>query len=122
MSESVDRELGKLSQQIENTAKNLGDVKNDLTRLFDTVDEDSKGIVKEIAVYKVQQKETIRRFDDLKKEVSDNKNAIIKEREERITFETETKAGVKFTKNAALILGTLATLISAAAALFVLLT
>jgi len=121
MSESVDRELGKLSQQIENTAKNLGDVRSDLTRLFDVVDYDSKGIVKEIAVYEIQQKETIRRFDDLKKDVTDSKKAISKEREERLTFETETKAGVKFTKYAALILGTLATLISATAAIFALL-
>ena len=121
MSESVDRELGKLSQQIENTAKNLGDVRSDLTRLFDVVDYDSKGIVKEIAVYEIQQKETIRRFDDLKKDVTDSKKAISKEREERLTFETETKAGVKFTKYAALILGTLATLISATAVIFALL-
>lgn len=117
MSESVDRELGKLSQQIENTANNLSDVKSTLQRLFDTVDGDSKEIIKEIAVYEVQQKEIIRRFDDLKNNVIENGKAISKEREERSTFETETKTGIKFTKYTTIILGSLATLISAVAAI-----
>lgn len=116
MSESVDRELGKLSQQIENTANNLSDVKNTLHRLFDTVDEDSKNIIKEIAKYEIKQKELEKQFEELKKLANNNKDAISKEREERRTFETETKTGIKFTKYTAIILGSLATILSTVAA------
>lgn len=113
MNESVDRELGKLSQQIENTANNLKEVKGTLGRLFDTVDEDSKGIIKEVAKYEVRQNDQDKRLEEFRKLANANKSAIQKEREERLTFETETKTGIKFTKYTAFILGTLATLLGA---------
>lgn len=116
MSESVDRELGKLSQQIENTANNLSEVRSTLGKLFDTVDEDSKEIIKEVARYEVRQKEFEKRLEELKKLANQNKDAIMKEREERRTFETETKTGIKFTKYTAIILGSLATILSGVAA------
>ncbi len=116
MNESVDRELGKLSQQIENTATNLSDVKKTLYRLFDTVDEDSKDIIKEISKYEVQQEEQSKRLDELKELAGQNKKDVSKEREERLTFETETKTGIKFTKYTAVVLGSLATILSALAA------
>jgi len=113
MSESVDRELGKLSQQIENTADNLVDVKNYLSKLFDNVDDDYKEIIKGIAKYEVHQNEQDERLKELKKLANANKEGVQKEREERLTFETETKTGVRFTKYTALILGALATLLGA---------
>ncbi|RLG45545.1 MAG: hypothetical protein DRN81_01115 [Thermoproteota archaeon] len=130
MAESMDRELGQIQQKLENTSDNLGKVSSDLGRLFTTIDKESKNTLKEIARLEEKinihgttshaEKQSIR--DDiiyLKNKAEQNRKDIDAEKDKRVVFETDVKAGVRFAKIISTVLGAAASLISAIAALMV---
>jgi len=130
MNESMDRELGQIQQKLESTSENIGTMRNDLGRLFQTIDKESKDHLREIArigekvnihqTKDVKEKESIQvDIRELRDRVNQNIKDIDSEKDKRIIFETEIRAGVKFAKLLAGILGALASVISALAAVFV---
>ncbi len=109
MDESLNRELGQFQQQLENTSENFVQLRNDLTRLFDKIEADSKNTIQEAAKLegvlnshlqsdKVQKEDLERRLEDLKNSTDDNSKEINREKINRINFETEMKTGIKIAK------------------------
>jgi len=127
MNESMDRELGEIQQKLENTSGNLKNVRDDLTRLFQNIEQGGKDTLREMSrvenkinIHVETDKKEIIKNDiiDLEKKVRENEKAINKENRERAVFEKEIKTGVRFTKYMAGILGILATILSTIAAAF----
>lgn len=109
MNDSLNRELGQFQQQLENTSENFTHLRNDLTRLFNKIEADSKNTIQEAAKLegvlnshlesdKVQKEDLERRLKDLKKSTDGNSEEINKEKINRINFETEMKTGIKIAK------------------------
>ena len=123
MNQSMDRELGQFQQKLENTASNVDNMRQDLGKLFDAIDDESKSQLREVArvegkidihvstdlqekdVIKVNVKENKGAIDDLKRQLTVEKDA-------RIVLETKSKTGARIAQIIAGVLGLLATIIS----------